>query len=164
MIREFEGYRWDAVSLNENWRPAKSEIWETHQGHIFMGAGKNEIKHGSGIQRNKKWPTIMVNRHRIKLMNVYGRHTEYADFSPARDTMIITLRKCTEQSRSTRNPAKKSIQIEEGDFNAELGPGYGVMADDTELHGTQHDVQKHVSESKLPTDRLEGQRNKLITC
>ena len=30
MTRELEGYRWDAVLLNEIWRPAKSDIWETH--------------------------------------------------------------------------------------------------------------------------------------
>ena len=36
MVHELEGYRWDAVLLNETWRPAKSEIWETHQRHIYM--------------------------------------------------------------------------------------------------------------------------------
>ena len=55
MTRDLEGYRWDAVLLNETWRLAKSEIWETHQEHIFMGAGKYDNKHGVKIRLNKKW-------------------------------------------------------------------------------------------------------------
>ena len=39
----------------ETWRPAKSEIWQTHQIHIYMGAGQYENKHGVGILLNKKW-------------------------------------------------------------------------------------------------------------
>ena len=49
MMRELAGYRWDAITKKETWRPSKSELWETHQGHIFMGAGKKENKHGVGI-------------------------------------------------------------------------------------------------------------------
>ena len=41
MILVLEGYRWDAVLLNETWRPAKSEIWEL-QRYMIMGAGKYE--------------------------------------------------------------------------------------------------------------------------
>ena len=37
------------------------------------------------------------------------------------------------------------------------------MADDTELHSTQHDIQKKRLENKLLTDHLKGQRNHLIT-
>ena len=59
----------------------------------------------------------MVNHQRIKLMSVYFHHSRYADHH---------VEKCTEQLRSTRNSAKKSIQIVGGDFIAELGPGYGV--------------------------------------
>ena len=55
MICELEGYRWDAVLLNETWRLARSEIWETHHKHEFMGAGKYGNKHGVGIMLNKKW-------------------------------------------------------------------------------------------------------------
>ena len=38
MICDLEGYRWDAVLLNETWRAAKSEIWEKHHKHKYMGA------------------------------------------------------------------------------------------------------------------------------
>ena len=81
-----EGYRWDATLLSETWRRHKSEIWETHRKHIFMGAGKYDNKHGVGIMLNKKWrqriinteyineraitATIVVNRQRIRLMSV----------------------------------------------------------------------------------------------
>ena len=87
MVCELEGYRWDATIMSETWRPDKSEIWETHHKHIFMGAGKHDNKHGVGIMLNKKWrhknidteyineraitATIVVNRQRIKLMSVY---------------------------------------------------------------------------------------------
>ena len=54
MIREVEGYRWDAVLLNETWRPAKSEIWETHQTDIYMGARKYENKHGVRISAEQE--------------------------------------------------------------------------------------------------------------
>ena len=54
MTLVLEGYRWDAVLLNETWRPAKSEIWEI-QRHIIMGAGKYENKHGVGILLKKGW-------------------------------------------------------------------------------------------------------------
>ena len=80
-VCELEGHRWDAILLNETWRPDKSEIWETHHKITFMGAGKYDNKHGVGIMRNKKWrhkiidteyinDTIVVNHQRIKLMSV----------------------------------------------------------------------------------------------
>ena len=38
MVSELEGYRWDAILLNETWRHEQAEIWETHHKHIFMGS------------------------------------------------------------------------------------------------------------------------------
>ena len=40
MVCELEGYRWDAILSSETWRQDKSEIWETHHKHIFMGSRK----------------------------------------------------------------------------------------------------------------------------
>ena len=40
LVTELEGYRWDAVLLNETWRHEPAELWETQHKHIFMGAGK----------------------------------------------------------------------------------------------------------------------------
>ena len=72
--------------MSETWRQEKSEIWETHHKHMFMGAGKYDNKHGVGIMLNKKWrqriidtgyineraiiATIVVNLQRITLKNV----------------------------------------------------------------------------------------------
>ena len=53
MVCELEGYRWDAILLNETWRQDKSEIWETYRKHRFMEAGKYDNKHGVGIMLNK---------------------------------------------------------------------------------------------------------------
>ena len=55
MVCELEGCRWDAMLMSETWKPEKSEIWETHHKHIFVGAGKYDNKHGVGIMLNRKW-------------------------------------------------------------------------------------------------------------
>ena len=46
LVTELEGYRWDAILLNETWRNEQAELWETCHKHIFMGAGKCDNKHG----------------------------------------------------------------------------------------------------------------------
>ena len=95
LVTDFEGYRWDAILLNETWRHELAELWETHHKHIFMGAGKYDNKHGVGTMLNKRWrkriidleyineraitTTILVNRQHIKLMSVYFAHSKYAD-------------------------------------------------------------------------------------
>ena len=95
MVCELEGYRWDAILLCETWRQEKSDIWETHHKHMFMGAGKHDYKHGVGIMLNKKWrqriidtecineraitATIVINRQRVNLMSVFFSHSGYAD-------------------------------------------------------------------------------------
>ena len=55
LVTELEGYRWDAILLNQTWRHERSELWETQHKHIFMGAGKYDNKHGVGIMLNKRW-------------------------------------------------------------------------------------------------------------
>ena len=126
-----EGYRWDATLLSETWRRHKSEIWETHRKHIFMGAGKYDNKHGVGIMLNKKWrqriinteyineraitATIVVNRQRIRLMSVQFSHSGYADHYI--EKMFKTIEKHTAN-------CKKYVPIVGGDFNAELGLGH----------------------------------------
>ena len=98
--------------------------------------------------------TITVNHQRIMLMSVNFLHSRYADHHVGK--MYKTIEKHT-------NSGKKSIQIVGGDFNTEWGPGYGVERVSvgphtlkegnkrgdwmkqwlTELHSTQHDVQKN---------------------
>ena len=55
LTQEMEGCRWDALLISETWRCNKAEMWETQQGHIFMGSGRFANKHGVGILVNKKW-------------------------------------------------------------------------------------------------------------
>ena len=133
LVSELEGYRWDAILLNETWRHEQAEIWETHHKHIFMGAGKYDNKHGVGIMLNKRWrkriidteyineraitTTILVNRQHIKLMSVYFHHSKYADHH------IEKMYKTIENHMVHSN---KYIPIIGGDFNAELGPGKGT--------------------------------------
>ena len=55
LTHEVEGYKWDALLISASWRSNKADIWETHQGHKIMAAGKVENKHGVGKLLNKKW-------------------------------------------------------------------------------------------------------------
>ena len=131
MVSELEGYRSDAILLNETWRHEQAEIWETHHKHIFMGSGKFDNKHGVGIMLNKRWHriidtenvneraisiTIVVNLQRIKLMSVYFPHSGDADHHI--EKMYKKIEKHTEN-------CKRYIPIIGGDSNAELGPGHG---------------------------------------
>ena len=57
LVSELEGYRWDAILLNETWRHEQAEIWETHHKHIFLGAGKYDNKTpcwNYGVQKVEK--------------------------------------------------------------------------------------------------------------
>ena len=60
---------------------------------------------------------ITVNHQRLMLMSVYFLHLVYADHHI--EIMYKTIQKHT-------NSRKKNIQIVGGDFNADLGTGYGV--------------------------------------
>ena len=82
LVTELEGYRWDAILLNDTWRHEPAELWRTQHKHIFMGAGIYDNKHGVGIMLNKRWrervidteyineraitTTILVNRQHIR--------------------------------------------------------------------------------------------------
>ena len=135
MICELEHYRWDAVLLNETWRLAKSEIWETHHKHILMGAGKYDNKQGVGIMLNKKWRQKIIDTECIsESANGPSQHRFWSTINasiwwaytfPTPGMPTITSKKCTEQLRSTRIPAKSVFQIVGGEFNAELGSGCG---------------------------------------
>ena len=87
LTQQVEGCRWDAILICEKLRASNAEIWETQQGHIFMGSGKFENKHGVGVLVKKKWrnhinwtdyikerataTSVTVNKHQILMMSVY---------------------------------------------------------------------------------------------
>ena len=120
LVTELEGYRWDAILLNETWRYEPAELWETHHKHIFMGVGKYDSKHGVGIMLNIRWreriidtehineraitTTILINRQHIKLMSVYFPHSKYADhhvekmYKTIEEHMLIKKKKKTFQT------------------------------------------------------------------
>ena len=169
LVSELEGYRWDAILLNETWRHEHSEIWETHHKHIFMGAGKYDNKHGGGIMLNKRWrkriidteyineraitTTILVNRQHIKLMSVYFPHSKYADHHI--EKMYKTIEKHMVHNF-------KYIPIIGGDFNAELGPGKG-----TERQSVGSPLSTRCSgrlrRNRRPSSLQKGKKNKLTT-
>ena len=82
LICDLKGYRWDAVSLNEARRLAKSEIWETHHKHMYMGAGIYDNKHGIGILLNKNGvrESSILNtseKHWLMIQNFASLNTMY---------------------------------------------------------------------------------------
>ena len=92
VTQEVDWCRWDALLIRETLRSKKAEIWETRQGHIFMGAGKIENKHVVGMLVNKKWRkriiwTDYINERAIAtsitvnilLMSVYFSHSGSSD-------------------------------------------------------------------------------------
>ena len=81
MVCEFEGYRWDAIPMNETWRQEKSEIWETHHKHIFVGTGKYDNKRGVGIMLNKMWRQRIID-------------TEYINERAITATIVVNLGIC----------------------------------------------------------------------
>ena len=134
LVTELEGYRWDAILLNETWRHQQAELWETHHKHIFMGAEKHDNKHGVGIMLNKRWrkriidieyineraikTTILVNRQHINFHECVLPTLEICGI-----THVEKMYKTIEKHMVHNN---KYIPIIGGDFNAELGPGKGT--------------------------------------
>ena len=81
--------------MSETWRPKPEEVWVSNQGHVVMGAGRYENKHGVAIIVNEKWKykvnwtncisermiatSITVNKQPITVLSVYMPHSGYAD-------------------------------------------------------------------------------------
>ena len=132
LTQEMEGCRWDAILISERWSANNAETWETQQGHVFMGSGNFENKHGVGILVNNKWRKhinltdyiseraistwITVNKQHVLLMSVYFPHSGYADHHV--EKMYRSIEKLEFHKGEHTNCGR--------DFNAELGPGYGV--------------------------------------
>ena len=125
LVTELEGYRWDAILLNETWRHEPAELCETQHKHIFTGAGKYDNKHGVGImlntRRRKKiidteyineraiTTTILVNRQHINLMSVYFPHSKYADHHI--EKMFKTMEKHMTNNKSAFHSLEKTSML-----------------------------------------------------
>ena len=112
-----EGCRWDAILVSESWSASNAEIWESQQGHMFMGSGKVENKHGIGILVNKKWrkhinwtdyiseraitTSITVNKQHVLLMIVYFTHSGYADHHV--EKVYRSIEKLTKSKKQNMN-------------------------------------------------------------
>ena len=90
---------------------------QTRFGILLNKNWRERINDTEYINERAVTTTIMVNHHRIKLMSGYFYRSGYADHHT--EKMYRTIEKHT-------NSSKKSIQIVGGDFNVELGTGYGV--------------------------------------
>ena len=130
MVTELEGYRWDAILLNETWRNEPAELWETQHNHILMSAGKYDNKHGVGIMLNKRWrkriidteyineraikTTILVNRQHIDLMSVYFPHSRYADHHI--EKMYKTIEKHNNEQQKVHSYHWRRLQMQSWDL------------------------------------------------
>ena len=133
LVTELEGYRRDAILLNETWRHEPAEIWETQHKHIFMGAQKIRQQTRSWDHAEQKveeqelstpststnvpsqprsWWTVNTSSWWVCIVP----HSKYADHHI--EKMYKTIEKLMPNN-------KKCIPIIGGDFNAELGPGMG---------------------------------------
>ena len=136
--------RFDELTQKKKWKDASGVLcWSVKRGeqamprsarhNIFMGSGKFENKYGFGILVNSKWrkhinstdysseraisTSITVNKQHVLLMSENFPHSGFADHH---------VEKVYRSIEKLPNSNKKNIQIVRGDFNAELGPGYGV--------------------------------------
>ena len=72
------------LSISETWKSSEAEIWESHYGHIYMGAGRFENKHSVGSICGQKihWTEYIneraiatlvdVNRKKVMRTSVHG--------------------------------------------------------------------------------------------
>ena len=101
--------------MSGTWRPDKSEIWETHQKHVFVATKKyrHRIHQRTGRHcHDRGKPQKHQTDERVLLpLGIYG--------PPRRNYVYRTIEKHTRNSN-------KCIPIVGGDFNAELGPGQGT--------------------------------------
>ena len=86
---------WDVLFLSETWRDDREEIWETDEGHMFLGSGWGGARRGVAIMihsrhRNgfKQFKAInerlcAVDLHfdgnRVRLISVYMPDSSYDD-------------------------------------------------------------------------------------
>ena len=90
--------------MSETWRPDKSDIWKTPKTQI----------HGCRKYDNKHRVRILLNRNRIHPRTGHHYHNRgwpRVFTAPTRDMQTTTLKKCTEQSRSTRQTAKNAYWL-----------------------------------------------------
>eukprot|EP00973_Karenia_brevis_P001477 200905-Karenia_brevis.AAC.1 len=96
LMAELDGIRWDAIMLNETWRPHPEERDVLHNGHLWFGSGGEEGKRGVGVLLHKdlgryvcRW--VAINSRigvlelnfnktvKITLVVVYMPHAGYID-------------------------------------------------------------------------------------
>ena len=80
LVSELEGYRWDAILLNETWRHAQAEIWDTHHKPIFMVPNKRWRK-----RINKEY----INERAITTHDLGEPSTQQVD-----ECVLSPLKKC----------------------------------------------------------------------
>ena len=117
LIRELAGVQWDVVLICETWRVEQSELWETRQGHLFVGAGWGENSRGVAILFRNSWKhsiknVIYVNERvlavdadllgeRFRFIAVYMPHGGYSD-AKAQEVYATLLQLKTEAARRGR--------------------------------------------------------------
>ena len=119
LFSEVQGCKWNAILVSETWRPKPEEVWESDQGHIVMGVGKYENKHGVAIIVNKEW------KHRIgqgasasaSLQNLLPSASSRSLFSASTChtvvMLIITSKRCKIRSKAfpEMTMARKSSEV-----------------------------------------------------
>ena len=55
LLLEMQNIKWDVVLISETWRDETNDLWETKQGHLFMGSPrKNKLHSGVAILLHRR--------------------------------------------------------------------------------------------------------------
>ena len=73
LLAELELLRWDVLFLQETWREERSELFETKQGHLFIGSGGTPAEKGFAILINLRWSGCFQCMHPIsyRILSVF---------------------------------------------------------------------------------------------
>ena len=167
LTQEVEGCMWDAILISETWRASNAQIWETQQGHMFMGAEKFKNKHEVGHEVEK---TCQLDRLHQRTRHINVDHSQQTTcivdecvlpplgWGPPRWKIIQMKRETHEIQKEEHTNCGRILQCWNGTrawcwtcqcWTAHTQGGKQerrpdeAMTDDTTLHKTQHDVQKN---------------------
>ena len=60
LLEEARCIHWDNIMVTETWRPVKEELWDTEEGHKFMGSGFAGGRRGVAIILHQRWESQRV--------------------------------------------------------------------------------------------------------
>ena len=127
-LQEVGAMHWDLVVFTETWREEKSEAWETHEGHTWLGSGGVKSSCGVGFLLHKRWKynkfkavsarqgvlEVSIGPVVLSVFGIYMPHGARSDEDV--EAQYYVLESAVKSAR-----AKGNRCVVAGDFNAEVG-------------------------------------------